>query len=79
MKIRTDFVTNSSSSSFITIRLELKSGEILEASLEAGEPIDAKVHNGCLHIDQETFEAAETFEPIIKLLADWVYQSMEDP
>ena len=66
MKIRTDFVTNSSSSSFVTIRLQ---SDLIDKYLEAHEVI----------IDEESYTSAKELFEAIEVGGDWLYgYSLED-
>lgn len=79
MKIRTDFVTNSSSVSYITVHVETKSGDHMQASFEGRDDINPRVHSGCIYFEQEEYEQGDTFESIVKQLAVWVYETLKYP
>ncbi len=80
MKIRTDFVTNSSSSSFIAIKVITNNGSQYIAELKSGQvEIDAKVHDGTFRLTRDEFEVVDKVSDLFDKVLSWFFESLEDP
>ncbi len=70
MKIRTDFVTNSSSSSYVTVRITTKSGREYEAGYYSGDQ-GFDVIGSALELSDTYFEKIESGEEILNTALEW--------
>ena len=80
MKIRTDFVTNSSSSSFIAIKVITKDRKkYITVFNNENTGIDTETHDGTFEITPNSFESIEKASDLIDKVYSWFYESLEDP
>ena len=80
MKIRTGFVTNSSSSSFIAIKVITKDGQQYAAELDSGNvEIDAEIHDGRLDFEIDDFDSIGKVSDLFDKAYKWFYESLVDP
>lgn len=83
MKIRTDFVTNSSSSSFVLeINIELKNGHILMFDAKGGTPESGKIDyfesDAIVEVSPKQLATANSIDELIELLANGVVDGYDE-
>ena len=78
MKIRTDFVTNSSSSSFIAIKVKT-AYKTIKTEIDSGDMQITPGKTGCFDISEEDLKDAVDIDKIICKMCGWFYDMMDDP
>ena len=66
MKIRTDFVTNSSSSSYVTLTVVMNDGNTLETRCDIEDPYCVGLV-GPIHLSGEVYESLESGKELLEI------------